>query len=268
MVSDRRSPKMLLSLWQALVMTGILGGLIWAMTRPNWILYAPQQVSIEGNNLLPRQTILSLLPLDYPKWMLQISPDAIVRTLESYPPIADVTVSRQLFPTSLVVQVEERVPVAIARATSDTAPHSTTSIGYLDRDGVLIPHDSYPPEARRFLKPPTLKVIGKPESYRSYWRELYQAIDRASVKIVEIDCQDPNNLILKTELGIVHLGSYTSQLTEQLKVLAQMRQQMRQLTKQIDPAQIAYIDLKNPATPLVQMNQVERRLDLQNSAIN
>jgi cell division protein FtsQ len=98
---------------------------------------------------------------------------------------------------------------------------------------------------------PKLKVIGSPEYYRSYWTPLYQVVSRTPVKVMEIDCQEPANLILKTELGIVHLGPYTPQLAEQLKVLAKMRQ----LSKKMNSSQIAYIDLKNPATPLVQMNQ-------------
>jgi cell division protein FtsQ len=78
-------------------------------------------------------------------------------------------------------------------------------------------------------------------------------VSRSPVKVTEIDCQDPANIILKTELGIVHLGSYSPQLATQLKVL----DQMRRLSTQVNSSQIAYIDLKNPETPSVQMNQAK-----------
>ncbi len=241
--------KTLLSFWQILAMCGLLGGLTWAMTRPNWILHDSNQILVEGNRLLPRQVILSLLPLSYPKWLLQISPQELSQALESNRAIADVTVTRRLFPSGLVVQVQERVPVAIAiTPTSDTTSNPKASMGFLDPDGVLIPLQSYPNQVRQFLKSPNLKVIGVPESYRSYWVPLYQAVSNSSVKVTEIDCQDPTNLILKTELGIVHLGPYTPRLAEQFKVL----EQMRQLPKQVNLSQIEYIDLKNPANPLVQ----------------
>ena len=247
--------KTLLSLWQILALSGLLGGLIWAMTRPNWILRDSNQILIEGNRLLPRQSILSFLGLTYPKWLLQISPDELSQTLESHPPIADVTVTRQLFPSGLVVKVQERVPVAIAINTSTNArntPDSKANIGFLDSEGAWIPQQSYPPQVRQFIKPPNLKVIGVPESYRSYWTDIYQAVSDSSIKITEIDCRDPANLILKTQLGIVHLGSYSSKLTQQFKVL----EQMRQLTKQLNPSQIDYIDLKNPASPpIIQTRQ-------------
>lgn len=116
-----------------------------------------------------------------------------------------------------------------------------------------IPSKSYNSQVRSKLKSLNLKVIGSPEQYRSYWTQLYQAISRSPVKVTEIDCQDSANLILKTELGIVHLGPYTPQLNEKLKVL----DQMRQLSTKMKSSQIAYIDLKNPQIPLVQMNQSE-----------
>lgn len=253
MERDRGWLKILLSLWQTLALGGLLGGLIWATTRPNWILRDSSQVLIQGNHLLPRQTILSLLALNYPQWLLQISPEKLAQTLESQATIADVTVTRRIFPSGLVVQVQERIPVAIAitKMSSDTTPHPNARIGFLDRDGVWIGINSYPPQVRQFLKSPNLKVIGLPESYRSYWTPLYQAVSHSAVKVMEIDCQNPANLILKTELGTVHLGSYSPKLTEQFKVL----DRMRQLPTQLSASQIDYIDLKNPGLPLVHKYQ-------------
>lgn len=253
MLNHNGSVKKLVSVWQTLALAGLLGGLIWGMTRPNWILHDSNQILIEGNRLLPRQVILSFLGLSYPKWLLQISPDKLSQTLESHPPIADVTVTRQLFPSGLVVKVQERVPVAkaIIKQVSSTTPNQKAEEGFLDPDGVLIPLESYPPQVRQFLKSPNLKVIGFPESYRSYFPYVYQAVNQSSVKVMEIDCQDPTNLILKTELGIVHLGRYTPRLAEQFKVL----EQMEQMRTQVNPSLIDYIDLTNPATPVVQTYQ-------------
>lgn len=253
MTSDRTSLKVLLSVWQTLAAGGILGGLIWATTLPNWILRDQNQVLIEGNRLLPKQVVMSLIPLEYPQSFLQISPENIVRTLEAHAPIADVTVNRRLFPPVLTVQVQERIPVAIAIATIPGTPSQSKAVGFLDQEGFLIPFHSYPPQVRQFLKSPSLKVVGVLESYRSYWTSVYQIISHSSIKVMEVDFQDPANLILKTELGVVHLGSYQPHLTEQFKVL----ERMRSLSKQVNPNQITYIDLKNPANPSVQMYQIQ-----------
>lgn len=241
-----RHLKVFQAFWRTLAVSGLLGGLVWATTRPIWVLSESNQIVIEGNKFLSDQAIQSLLPLSYPQSLLRIQPEAIAQSLESQPPIAEATVTRQLFPPGITVQVKERVPVALAL----TKLPKGSSTGLLDQNGVWIPIESYG-SLSSTLELPKLKIISLPEQYRPYWTQLYQAVSHSPVKVIEIDCQDPANLILKTELGIVHLGPYSSQLAHQLKVLAQMRQ----LPAHLNASQITYIDLKNHKAPLVQMNQ-------------
>ena len=253
MLRGRRRIELFGSLLRALAVSGLLGGVIWATTRPIWVLSQSNQIIIEGNQIISDRVIKSLLPLSYPQSLLRIQPEAITRSLESQPTIADVTVTRQLFPPVLRVQVKERVPVAIAlikipQGTSTATPK--TSLGLLDQNGVWIPIEIYVSQSST-LKLPNLKIIGLPEHYRPYWPQFYQAVSRSPIKVIEIDCQERANVILKTELGIVHLGPYSSRLADQLKVL----DKMRQLPAYLNSSQIAYIDLKNPSFPSVQMNQ-------------
>lgn len=255
MLRSHRRLKLLQSLWRTLAVSGLAGGLVWATTQPIWVLRESNQVIVEGDRLLSKQVIKSLLPLSYPQSLLRIEPEAIARSLELQDTIASATVTREIFPPGLRVQVKERVPVAIAQsllALGSSTPNPKASVGLLDENGVWIPIQTYASQSST-LKLPNLKVIGLPEQYRPYWSQLYQAVSRSPIKVIEIDCQDPANLILKTELGIVHLGSYSARLTEQLKVL----DQMRQLPAKLNFSQITYIDLKNPKTPLVQMNQAK-----------
>ncbi len=247
MLPRDRAIKLFQYIWRTLATGGLLGGLVWGMAQPVWVLRQSQQVVILGNHLLSAEAIRSLVPLSYPQWLLRIEPEAIAHALESQPAIAEATVTRQLFPTAITVLVRERVPVALAKDTSTPTPKP--SVGLLDENGVWMSIQSYT-SLSKTRNLPRLQVIGRPELYRPYWPQLYQALSHSPIKITEIDCQDPANLILKTELGIVHLGSYSSRLAEQIKVLAQMRQ----LSAQLNPSQLAYIELKNPDAPLVQMN--------------
>ena len=252
MLSVHSHLKLLQSVWRTLAVSSILGGLVWAATQPIWVLRESNQIIIEGNQILSDRVIQSFLPLSYPQSLLRIQPELLARSLESQVTIAEATVTRQIFPTTVKVKVQERVPVAIAQTLLSRASDTPTpqgSMGLLDDRGVWIPIESYAHSSN--LKLPKLKVIGLPEHYRPYWTPLYQAVSRSSIKVMEINCKDPANLILKTELGIVHFGPYSPRLNEQFKVL----DKMRQLPKQLNLSQIAYIDLKNPETPLVQMNQ-------------
>lgn len=240
------------SLWRSLFVGGLVSTLGWGITSSDLVIRQPEQIVIEGNHFLSAQAIRSLLPLSYPQSLLQVQPQTLAKELESQGPIAEATVSRQLLPPGLTIQVKERKPVAIAIGTatpqtSKTA-RSTSAEGLLDEQGVWMPESSYKSVAQDF-ELPTLKVIGSSDRYRPYWFDLYQAVSHSPVKVFEIDWQNPANIILNTELGKVHVGPYSSRVAEQLAIL----DRMRELPTHVDPSQIAYIDLTNPEFPAIQM---------------
>lgn len=251
---------MLQSVWRTCIAGSILGGLIWVIKQPIWVLRSPNQITIEGEYLLSESVIKSLLKLSYPQSLLRLHPDAIAKTLETQPTIADAQITRELIPPSLSVVITERVPVAIAltKFSNTATSNPKESIALIDANGVSIPLQLYAAQSSGTVKLPHLKVTGFLEDYRSYWRQLYQAVSRTPVKVTEIDCQNPENIILKTELGAVHLGAYTPQLTTQLQVL----DRMRQLRTQVNFSQIVYIDLKNPAEPAIKIKEHAKTVKL------
>ncbi|PLZ16906.1 cell division protein FtsQ [Fischerella thermalis CCMEE 5273] len=250
----KRQIKFIQAIWRTIAVTSLAGGLLWIAIQPIWVLKTPKDVVISGNQLLSDEEVQSLLMLSYPQSLWRIEPYKIARSLQQQPSIAQATISRRLFPPGLVVQLQERTPVAIAqvRREQDKSKNGNTKVimGLIDAHGVWIPLENFT-SLNSKVKLPTLKVIGSPEQYRPYWSDFYEAISQTSLKVTEIDWQDPTNLILKTELGLVHLGTPSPQLPEQIKVLAQIRN----LPSQLNPNDIEYIDLKNPEHLLVQMNQ-------------
>lgn len=275
---QQRQMKIIQTIWRTLAASGLAGGLLWITLQPIWLLKAPAQIIMtSGNQLLSEQMIESLLVMSYPQSLWRIEPSVIAATLEQQPAIAEATVSRRLFPAGLIINIQKRIPVAMTdtpsaknttschgipqsrqksaqetnpRCLQNTAVHNKNSgVSLLDADGALIPLEKYT-ALNPSAKLPTLKVIGSPEQYRSYWHQVYQVVSQSSIKVMEINCQDPSNLILKTELGNVHLGVPTVQLSEKMRVLVQMRH----LPTKFKSKQIAYINIKNPRSPLVQIN--------------
>ena len=240
------------TIWRSLFVGGMAGGLVWAITLPDWVIGQPEQIVIEGNELLSAQAIRSLLPLSYPEYLLQVEPQELVRSLESQAPIAEAKVIRQLMPPGLTIQIKELKPVAIAQTSEPSQEakneKSSPDKGFLDAQGIWIPESSLQSLEPNF-ELPSLKVIGPKEQYRKHWSELYREVSQSTVEILEIDWQDPTNLILKTGLGHVHCGSYGKRFSDQLTVLARMQE----LSTQLQPSQVAYIDLKNPDLPAIQL---------------
>ncbi|HBB35354.1 MAG TPA: cell division protein FtsQ [Cyanobacteria bacterium UBA8803] len=257
-----RRIKFVQAIWRSLLVGGIAGSLVWAITLPDWVIRKPEQIIIKGNQLLSTGAIRSLLPLSYPQSLLRVEPQTIANALESQAPIADATVTRQLIPPQLTIQVQERKPVAIAQPivpAKDKTAQSAAEIGLLDEQGVLMPQSSYQ-SLQENVELPTLKVIGSTQQYLPYWSSVYRAVSGSPVKISEIDWRNPGNVILKTELGTVHLGSYSSRFAEQLRVL----DRMRELPTHIQKSQIAYIDLKNPDVPVIQMVKTNEKSKSEN----
>lgn len=259
---QRRRVRFLRATWRILAVGGMAVGLIWLVTSPTWVLRRPEQVTVMGNQLVKADRVRALLPLRYPQSLFKVEPQSLADKLKAKLPLAqEVTVNRQLFPPGLTVRLVERQPVAIALPAStdlqaalanrsQSAP-TTPKPGLLDASGQMIPLDS-DMALEKSPQLPTLRVIGNVEQYQLAWSKLYQAVNRSPVKILEIDWRDPTNLVLKTELGIVYMGPYSTQFSYQLSVL----DRLRKLPASIDANQIAYIDLRNPAAPTVQMGKI------------
>ncbi|RUT00963.1 hypothetical protein DSM106972_069690 [Dulcicalothrix desertica PCC 7102] len=249
----QRRKKIIQTVWQSFALVSLTGGLLWATVQPTWLVKTEQDVKVSGNQLLSADKIQSLLPLSYPQSVWKIEPSHIAQSLQKQPLIAHASVTRRLFPPGLIVEVIERVPVAIVQKTQ--ASDEKTPLLLLDATGVLINVDT---KNLKTLKAglPNLKVIGSPDQYREFWGMLYEAVSQSSVEITKIDCQDLTNVILTTEIGLVHLGALGPQLTEQIKVLAQMRH----LPAKINTNKIQYIDLTNPNLPTMQLQNSTKEL--------
>ncbi len=243
----RRRIKVIQTIWQTIAVSALASSLMWVTVQPTWVLKTSKDVEVSGNQLLSTKAVQSLVVLPYPQSLWRIEPSKIAASLQKQPAIAHANVTRRLFPPGLLVEVKERIPVAIAQNNELIGDVSKqTTLGLLDASGMLMPMELYTPNQEGI---PRLKVIGSVEQYRGFWTQLYQVLSQSSVKITEVNCQDPTNIILKTELGKVHLGAPSPQLPDQIKVLTQIRD----LPAQVNPNQIEYIDLTNPESPLLQV---------------
>ncbi len=238
---QKRRVRSVQSIWRNLALAGLTTGIAYICTLPDWVISRPEQIIIEGDKLLPQKNIRKIIPISYPQAIFKLEPTKIVAKLEQDPSIAKVIVNRQLLPPGLIISIQERQPVAIA-----INPQTSTQ-GYIDETGVWIPQKTYSHIAPEQL--PKLKVIGNLQQYSNFWQQMYKIVSVSPMKISEIDCQNPANIILKTELGIVHLGSYSRRLADQLIAL----DKMRELPQHLQLNDIVYIDLKNPDTPSIKI---------------
>lgn len=254
----QRGWKVLRTIWRTLVVSAMAGGLLWSLTLRFWVLSTPDQVNIEGTKLLSPDTIRELLALNYPLSLLQVEPQKLVHTLESSAPIAHAAVTREVVPPRLIVQVQERQPVAQASLSPNAQPfpgQPTPSAsakqeiwGLLDERGFWIPLEQFT-NLQSEEELPKLKVLGMRPEIRQDWTSLYQQIKQTPIVITEVDWRDPDNLILQTELGTVHFGLYGDNFESQLQSL----DRLRNLQKHPQFKKMNYIDLRDPNSPYLHL---------------
>jgi cell division protein FtsQ len=192
---NQRRWKFLQGIWRLTLLLGFSGGLGWGLSHPHWLIRSADQVEIEGNQLVSDAKIETLLGVSYPQTLWKFPSQTLKQQLEQQPPLHQVNLTRKLFPPQIILNVEERTPIATAT--------SQAQAGFLDAEGVFIPASFYQAKDKRLQFP--LKVLGYLPTYQKQWQSLYPYLPDFPLKIQQLDWRNPNNLILHTELGQVHL---------------------------------------------------------------
>jgi cell division protein FtsQ len=234
-------------IWRSIFISSLAGGLCWSFTVPKWEIADSSQIAVEGRQYLDKETIVSLLDLSYPESIWQVQTGKMRQNLISLPPIAEVKVTRQLFPPTIRIALREKIPVAVSPLPiqSNSSPFQEQQ-GFLDRNGDWLPQKFY---LKTTAKLPNLQVKGYRQQDRSNWQKLYRAIEVSPLKFLAIDWRDPNNLILYTQLGKVYLGTINNNndISSKLGVL----ENMGELSKQVKPDRLDYIDLTDLKSPKI-----------------
>ncbi|MGD1849100.1 MAG: cell division protein FtsQ/DivIB [Cyanophyceae cyanobacterium] len=240
--------------WQSLGAIALLVSAGWLISAPVWVVRSPEQIAIEGNTRLNDAEIRQLLGLTYPQSLWRLDPDDIADSLKARAPIDEVTVTRQLLPPGLTVQIQELQPVAVAQLIAPVSgsnrpdsSQSTSAVGLIDKDGKWIEISRFQ-QGKNGRSLPPLKVTASGDRLAQQWPALYRQINLAPVRISAVQWQNAENLILKTELGTVYLGPFGANFNDQLNQLANLKN----LVDQINPDTLSHIDLRDLNAPLIQ----------------
>ena len=256
----KRKVKFYKRVWRSLAMVGFAGGMVWLATSPIWLVRSTEQIEVSENQLLTEESVRSLLPIPYPQPLLEVEPDELAVALKDYAPIESAVVSRRLVPPGLHVRITERQPVAIALPnkaqpvqTIPNQPQPFQEPGLIDAEGYWMPRNSFS-ELGAEVAVPVLAVEGMRPGYEGAWQVIYKEIQQSPVEITAINWSDPNNLILQSELGAVHIGAFGEQFAAQLAAL----DQLRSINEEVNPAKVAFINLQDPENPIIEILQATK----------
>jgi cell division septal protein FtsQ len=132
-----------------------------------------RKVEVEGGRKIPKETLLSLMVMEGMPNLFSVRLQELVKRLESHPWIKEVRV-RKVFPNKIVIQIEERKPMAIIQLEElyyiDTQGEIFTPVG--ERDEYNYPYvtgltrralEKDPEEAKRLIAKALelLRIVGQ-----------------------------------------------------------------------------------------------------------
>ena len=68
---QQRRRERLQQLWRIVVLTGVAGGLSWALLRQGWVLRSPAQIEVVGSRQVSRDQVIREGQLQLPLQLLQ-----------------------------------------------------------------------------------------------------------------------------------------------------------------------------------------------------
>lgn len=228
-------------LWRSLVVSSLAGGLFTLAMSSYWQIKSLSQVRIQGDRNLASSTIEDRLKITYPQSIITISTGQMNRQLRSIRALQSVRVTKSLFPPKVYIDLQERVPVAVAVA--------SRKVGFLDREGVWLDPSFY--ENVELLPYDSIKVVNFAPKHSRIWSEIYSlTIAYQTVNVREVHWDEGGNLWLITDNFKVFLGMDSSLLQRQFATLASLPD------SQSEPSllNVIQIDLTNPDVPFLTVN--------------
>jgi cell division protein FtsQ len=170
--------------------TGVVLAARFALYSPQMLLIKPDQISITGDHVVPREEVLKLFVHDRNRSVLRIPLDARRTQLQEIPWVEEASVQR-ILPNHLRVEITERTPIAFFR--------NGTDLTLIDAQGVLLDR----PDGENYHFPIVTGLsenISREEREKRMqaYQEFMKAVDLvkpgATDRISEMDLGNPRDL--------------------------------------------------------------------------
>lgn len=173
-----------------MLVTGIVFAARFALYSPQMLLLKPDQISVTGNHIVPREDVWKLFVQDRNRSILRIPLDSRRTQLQEVPWVEEANVQR-ILPNHLRVEITERTPIAFFR--------NGTELTLIDAHGVLLDR----PEGEEYHFPIVTGLsenISREERERRMqaYQEFMKAVDLvkpgSTEQVSELDLGNPRDL--------------------------------------------------------------------------
>ena len=180
-----------------------------------------QDIRISGSKLLTHNDVANISTLKFPTRLIFIQTNLLEKELRQNLSLKNVSVSRQIFPFGLKVQVKTRTPIAYGERILNGEKIS----GFIDKDGIFINKQNV---EEIDLSSLNIQIFGWKERFKETLSEILVARDNYEFEIVKITFS-PNGFLTLEEkhLKKIFLGFNSNLINYQLQIINDLKIQFK-----------------------------------------
>jgi len=203
-----------------------------------------KDIKISGSKLFSKNDLVKNSSLKFPTRLILINTRFLEEELKKNLSLKNVSVSRQIFPFGLRIQVQTRKPVAYG----ERILSNEKILGYIDADGVFINKQNVD---KKNLNKSLIRVFGWKEKYKKKLSEILIAQDINEFELIKITFS-PNGFLTLEEkdLKTILLGFNSNLINYQLQIINKFK---IEFMKNNFSEKIDKIDLTDPYKPKIKV---------------
>ena len=203
-----------------------------------------QDIRISGSKLLTQNDVANISTLKFPTRLIFIQTNLLEKELRQNLSLKNVSVSRQIFPFGLKVQVKTRTPIAYGERILNGEKIS----GFIDKDGIFINKKNVEEIELSRLN---IQIFGWKERFKKTLSEILIARDNYEFEIVKITFS-PNGFLTLEEKNLkkIFLGFNPNLINYQLQIINDLKIQFK---KNNFYEKIDSIDITDPNKPKIKV---------------
>ena len=203
-----------------------------------------EDIKISGSNVFSQNDLVNNSSLKFPTRLIFINTNFLEKELKQNLSLKYVSVSRQIFPFGLKIEVNTRTPVAYG----ERILKNEKILGYIDADGIFINKQNVD---EKNLNKLTIQVFGWKEKFKKILSKILIAQEDYEFEIGKITFS-PNGFLTieEKDLNTIFLGFNPDLINYQLQIINNLKNEFKKssFSKKIDS-----IDLTNPDKPKIKV---------------
>ena len=203
-----------------------------------------EDIRISGSKLFSQNDLVNNSSLKLPIRLIFIQTNFLEKELIQNLSLKNVSVSRELFPFGLKVDVNTRTPIAYGEKISN----EEKILGFIDKDGIFIEKQN---TDEKNLNKLNIQVFGWKKKFKKPLSEILITQENYEFELVKI-IFSPNGFLTVEEkdLKTIFLGFNPNLINYQLQIINNLKNEFKKssFSKKIDS-----IDLTNPDKPKIKV---------------